>query len=76
MPLTVKTTPCKSCQALMVWMITGTAGTIPVDADTVDEATLEWGQGKWGMTPVFDPDEHTAHFATCPDADEHRRSRR
>lgn len=65
----VRTTSCRSCAALVVWMRTAAGKNMPVDADSVDVATLEWDAGK----PVFDPDEHTSHFATCPEAKGWRR---
>lgn len=60
---------CRSCDASIVWMITNTGSRMPVDADSVDESELEWFSG----FPVFDPQEHQSHFATCPNANQHRR---
>lgn len=72
----VRTSECRSCDASIVWMRTVNDKNIPVDTDTVDEENLEWTTGDHGnQVPVFDPSEHTSHFATCPNADQHRRSR-
>lgn len=60
---------CRSCDEAIVWMKTVNGKNIPVDADTVDEADLEWQDG----APLFDREQHTTHFETCPDADQHRR---
>jgi hypothetical protein len=35
---------------------------MPVDADTVEPEDNE-----------FDPSRHTSHFATCPNANQHRK---
>ncbi len=62
---------CRSCDASVVWMITNTGKNMPVDADSVDEAELEFD----GMKPKFDHQAgHVSHFATCPQANQHRRS--
>lgn len=65
----IRTTPCRSCGALVVWMRTSRGKNMPVDADTVDEAALEFEDEK----PLFDAEEHSSHFSTCPDADGWRR---
>ena len=67
----VRQVKCRSCQAPIVWMKTAKQKNIPVDVEGIDEEELDWE----GNQPLFDPEEHTAHFATCPDADKHRRSR-
>jgi len=57
----------------MVWMRTRRGKNVPVDADTIDEAELDYDEeGR----PMFDAKVHTAHFATCPNADQHRRGQR
>lgn len=54
---------CKSCRARIVWMKTAAGRSIPVDAATVnpDQETFD---------PLLG---HISHFATCPDASQHRR---
>lgn len=57
-------TRCRSCRAQIVWLKTEAGKNMPVDADTVkpeDEA--------------FDSAVHISHFATCPNASQHRRTR-
>lgn len=66
---TTRISRCRSCDASIVWMITNTGSRMPVDADSVDESELEWFNG----SPVFDPQEHESDFATCPNANQHRR---
>jgi hypothetical protein len=57
-------TRCRSCQAGIVWLKTKSGKNMPVDADT-------WVQGQ---PPIFNPDlGHITHFATCPNADQHRK---
>lgn len=56
---------CRSCGAFILWMKTKNGKNIPVDYATVpaDQGAL-----------VFDPDVgHISHFATCPNADKHRK---
>jgi hypothetical protein len=54
---------CRSCRAQIIWFKTAAGKNMPVDADTVKPEDTE-----------YDPDEgHKSHFATCPNADQHRR---
>ena len=68
---TVRIAYCREpkCDAAIVWMITPAGKHMPVDADSVDEATLEWQDGK----PMYDSSEHTAHWGTCKDPDRFKR---
>lgn len=63
-PLAWRTVPCKSCGAPMVWLFTVGGSRMPVDAGTVLQ-----------LDEIFDIDRHKSHFATCPNADKHRRRR-
>lgn len=59
-------------------MKTSNGKNIPVDSDTVDERDLEFvfdERAKYNdnRSPLFNPKNHTAHFATCPNSDQHRR---
>jgi len=57
-----KTTICSSCKASIIYLLTGTGSFMPCDAATVkDEDTM------------FDHKKHKSHFATCPNAAQHRR---
>ena len=57
---------CKSCGAAIVWVKTKGGKNMPVDADTF----------KAGDPSVFMPEiGHQSHFATCPNADKHRKPR-
>lgn len=68
--MSVRTANCRSCDAAIVWMVTATGRRMPVDADTVDEADLEFVGG----APLFDQQlGHVSHFSTCPDHDKWRR---
>lgn len=55
---------CSSCHAKIIWFKTEAGKNMPVDADTVEPEDDE-----------YDPPRHISHFATCPNADQHRRSR-
>ena len=56
--------PCRSCGQYIVFLPTASGKSMPVDAETVDEAD-----------DAFDHKRHVNHFATCPQADQHRRPR-
>lgn len=61
---------CRSCDESIVWMVTSNNKNMPVDADSIDESELEYHNS----TPCFDASfGHISHFATCPNADQHRR---
>jgi predicted RNA-binding Zn-ribbon protein involved in translation (DUF1610 family) len=53
---------CKSCGAEIIWLKTVNGKNIPVDAETCSS-----------KDELFDPDNMTAHFVTCPEADEWRK---
>jgi hypothetical protein len=55
---------CSSCRARIIWLKTERGKNMPVDADTVDPED-----------DIFDPEVHTSHFATCPNANQHRKPR-
>jgi hypothetical protein len=57
---------CSSCNAKIIWFKTEAGRNMPVDADTVepDDDVEE-----------LDLERHTSHFATCPNADKHRRTK-
>jgi hypothetical protein len=72
---------CKSCQAEIVFAkVTGKSGrvrTMPFDAEPLPD-------GEWQVTgeraiyvgkepSLFASDRHRTHFATCPNADQHRK---
>lgn len=56
---------CASCGAAIVWMRTKSGRRIPVDLASADPAHQNFD-------PVMG---HISHFATCPQADQHRRRR-
>lgn len=63
-PPPAKHTPmtCRSCGKEIVWMKTVNGKNIPVDAETAETGD-----------DMFDAQRHTTHFATCPQADQHRK---
>lgn len=56
---------CRSCGARIVFLVTSTGKAMPVDADTVQPTDL-----------AFDHQRHRSHYATCPNANDWRKSRR
>jgi hypothetical protein len=80
---------CSSCGARIIWATTARSKAMPVDAEPVADGNIrldDRGQGRAplaivvtaGQADMFGSDEsrRTSHFATCPQADEHRRERR
>jgi hypothetical protein len=57
-------TRCRTCNAKIIWFKTAAGKNMPVDADTVEAEDDE-----------LDLAKHVSHFATCPQAQQHRKSR-
>jgi hypothetical protein len=53
---------CRSCNAEIKWLKTRNAKNIPVDIASYNGEVL------------FDRTKHRAHFETCPNASQHRRT--
>lgn len=75
---------CRSCHAPVTWAETRTGKTMPVDPDPHPAGNVQLFQHPSGaqMADVLGPLEvaangdrplHRSHFATCPNADQHRR---
>ena len=65
---------CKSCNAEITWLPTRNGGSMPVNTETL---TLgEQAYTRRGQPPIFIYGKHESHFATCPDADKHRKRKR
>lgn len=60
----LRITRCRTCNARIIWFKTADGKNMPVDADTVepDDDVNE-----------LDLKRHVSHFATCKDADHHRK---
>lgn len=78
--MTTSTASCKSCGAPIVWASTSAGGVMPVDRDRVAGGNIVLVERDALSTPraeivAPDPDvpRHVSHFATCPNADRHRR---
>lgn len=55
-------TRCRSCGAKIIFLFTKTGRSAPIDADTVKPEDVE-----------LDLAHHVSHFATCPNAKQHRK---
>ena len=78
------TSKCKTCGADIFWALTENGKPMPIDAVSTDNGNLEcvWDHNGRVLAHVIAPlflqmqteaPRYTSHFATCPDADEHRR---
>lgn len=69
---------CRSCGAPITWAITDNGKRIPLDAEPAPNGNLILVDGV-ARTPRIDDDvpflQYVSHFATCPNAQQHRRSR-
>jgi hypothetical protein len=68
---------CKSCGAEIIWAVTTNGRRIPLDAEPEVDAPglfrIEIGgppPGAFAVRKLY-----TSHFATCPNADQHRKPR-
>jgi hypothetical protein len=63
---------CKSCQAPIIWVKTSSGKNMPVDEKPESRFILD-GRGE-GNTPYATMIKaYVSHFATCPNADKHRK---
>lgn len=78
---------CKSCKATVIWVTTEDGKAMPVDAAPVRNGNIRLEGSAARPTavyvqPLLETPEHEAmphyvsHFATCPDAQVHRKARR
>lgn len=67
---------CRSCSAEITWAVTAKGRRIPLDAVPTSNGTLLLRNGKAESAVGAEPDEprYTAHFATCPNAAQHRKT--
>lgn len=66
---------CRSCGAEIIWTETMNGKKMPVDAKPVQGFVLVRDELDPSSTPRAIPEKiHLSHFATCPNADQHRRS--
>lgn len=72
---------CKSCGASIVWALSTGGKRIPIDVEPSRDGnvrlTFDDGASTERIARVVQkgslPDLHTSHFATCPQAAQHRR---
>lgn len=69
---------CKSCKARILWVKTEKGGTMPLDEVPVAVGTISLVEGVARVVPKEERESSprlffTSHFATCPQAKQHRR---
>ena len=80
----MKVTTCKSCGAKIVWIKTQNGRSMPCNEEQVEYHTKDGEvvrgniikDGGSALVPIVDGIGYVSHFATCPNADKHRRTRR
>lgn len=70
---------CRTCEAEIIWAASATTGKpMPMDAAPNPAGAFVIVTGKARKATVEDDrlrrERYTCHFATCPDADQHRRA--
>lgn len=74
--------PCRSCGAPMIWTVTSSGRRMPVDAEPSSLGTFALEEEGDLVLAVLVPNAaqdtsgqlHMSHFATCPQADDWRKS--
>jgi hypothetical protein len=70
----VKVNHCKSCGAEIIWAVTGSGARTPLDAENIGRVVvLEPPEAPDGPPTALVRVAYRSHFATCPNAKEHRR---
>ncbi len=69
---------CKTCNQPIMWATTAAGKAIPLDVEPVPDGNLVLDGGTARVADMFSPPgpRWRSHFATCVDADIHRRNRR
>lgn len=75
---TLTTAVCSSCGAAIVWAVTERGRRMPLDAGPVAEPVgfilRREHEGATGLRAIPAQPVYRSHFASCPDADRHRRT--
>lgn len=73
---------CRSCNAAIIWTTTKKGKKMPIDAEPAGKGPFILEPPEEDPIAVFigekDPytgERFTSHFSTCPNAEQHRRSR-
>jgi len=66
----VETKACKTCGASIIWAESAAGKSTPLDSKS---ETLSWVYLKHGQPHCRQVRVHRNHFATCPNADQHRK---
>jgi hypothetical protein len=65
---------CRDCDAPIVWCLTEAGKRMPVNAKPVRKVTVLVRDPQGGSTPISKSRDHyVSHFATCPNAQQHRK---
>jgi len=67
---------CRTCRAPIVWAQTFTGRRMPLDLHPTDDGSYTITDGLAVYAPDADAPRYRPHWASCPHADQHRKSRR
>jgi hypothetical protein len=69
---------CSSCGAEIIWAISDNGNRMPLDAKVEKRFTLTFGDSsdpEWNPPVAHLANTYISHFATCPNAAQHRKSK-
>ncbi len=66
---------CRSCGALIVWVVTQNGKRMPVDAQPSEKGNLRIDNGVAYVEPAYEGPKYLSHFATCKQAAQHRKGK-
>lgn len=68
---------CRSCGAPIIWCLSGNGKTMPVDAVPTGEGNVRILADEKTVRAIVGPGgNRLSHFATCPNAAQHRKPRK
>lgn len=74
--MTTRNSFCRSCGEAILWARTAAGKAMPLNVDHEHGTVHLDADGTiTRLTTTPEPGGHTPHFATCPNADQHRRPR-
>ena len=67
---------CRTCGAAVTWVLTASGKRMPVDPIPIAGGNIELtGEVATYVKPDSDTKRYVSHFATCPDALDHRKKK-
>lgn len=71
----MKTEPCRSCKAPVIWVRTTKGKMMPLNAEPDPNGSFAIIDGVAEPARLFDQTRYTSYFATCPQAKQWRKAK-